>query len=629
MSAAYNVIVRDCSNESAMPLHARMSAPAMADDTLARMFWGRVARGGDRPAQRVKRGGSWVDVTWRSLGEEVREVALGLMALGRGPGDAVGLLSQSRAEWVRADFAIFSAGARTIPIYPSYPAEEIGYIVRDAGVRTVIVEDPGQLAKALEAADGLAAVDSIVLIEGDPPAGGVARGPRVVSWAGLRALGRERRGELADRLDAAMAAVSPEDVATIVYTSGTTGHPKGVVQTHGNHLGALRAVSGVLGIREGDVHLLFLPLAHSFARLESFMGIHAGLVTAFAESIDRLADNLREVSPDFICSVPRVFEKVYAKILSGVEAGSAVKKRIFYWALGVGRRASALDRQGQPRPAVLAAAHALAHRLVFRKLHDALGGRLRFCISGGAPLGRDIAEFFHAVGILILEGYGLTETCPILAVNRPDRYRFGTVGPAVPSVELKIAEDGEILGRGPNVAKGYHARPQETAEAFEPDGWFHTGDIGEIDADGFLRITDRKKDLIKTAGGSYVAPQHIEALLKRDRFVSQALVYGDRRPYPVALITLSAEELDRFARRAGLGDRPMAALVQNPAVVERVRAIVEAANTELASYARVKRFAVLPHDWSLDGGQLTPTLKVKRKVVSASHAELIESLYQS
>jgi long-chain acyl-CoA synthetase len=601
----------------------------MAEDTLARMFWHRVERSGDRPAQRVKRDGKWADVTWRALGQEVRELALGLLALGRSPGDAVGLLSQSRAEWVRADFAIFSAGARTIPIYPSYPAEEIGYIVKDAGARTLIVEDAAQLAKAAGAASALAGVDSIVLMQGDPPAGGASRGPRVMSWEAVRALGRERRGQLGERLEAAMAAVSPADVATIVYTSGTTGHPKGVLQTHGNHLGALRAVSGVLGIREGDVHLLFLPLAHSFARLEAFMGIHAGLVTAFAESLDRLGDNLKEVSPDFICSVPRVFEKVYAKILSGVEAGPVVKRRIFYWALGVGRRARALDRQGRPRPAALAASHALAHRLVFRKLHHALGGRLRFCISGGAPLGRDIAEFFHAVGILVLEGYGLTETCPILTVNRPDRYRFGTVGPAVPTVELRVAEDGEILGRGPNVAKGYHARPQETAEAFEPDGWFHTGDIGEIDAEGFLRITDRKKDLIKTAGGSYVAPQHIETLLKRDRFVSQALVYGDRRPYPVALITLSVEELDRFARHAGLDDRQVAVLVRNPAVIERVRSIVDAANAELASYARVKRFAVLPHDWSLDGGQLTPTLKVKRRVVSQSHAELIESLYQS
>jgi long-chain acyl-CoA synthetase len=600
----------------------------MAEDTLARMFWERVDRYGERVAQRVRRDGRWVDVSWRSLGDEVRELALGLVALGRGSGSAVALLSGTRAEWVRADFAIFSASASTIPIYPSYPAEEVAYVVNDSGARTLVVEDAAQLAKVLEAVKEMPTVDSIVLIDGALPTGAPPRGVRLLTWDALRALGRERRGELEARLAAGMASVSPSEVATVVYTSGTTGHPKGVVQTHGNHLAALRGVAQVIGAREGDVHLLFLPLAHSFARLEAFMGVYLGLVTAFAESLERLAPNLREVSPHFICSVPRVFEKVYAKVLTDVEAGPAAKKRVFYWALGVGRRASALEREGQRVPLGLAAQRALAHRLVFRKLHDALGGRLRFCVSGGAPLGREIAEFFHGVGILILEGYGLTETCPILAVNRPDRYRFGTVGPAVPGVELRIEADGEILGRGANIATGYYGRPRETAEVFRPDGWFHTGDIGEIDADGFLRITDRKKDLIKTAGGSYVAPQHLENLLKRDPFVSQALVFGDRRPYPVALLTLNADELAKFARNAGLGDKPPTELARNVAVLERVRRAVDAANAELASYARLKRFAVVPGEWSPEGGQLTPTLKVKRRVVSEAHADLIESLYQ-
>jgi long-chain acyl-CoA synthetase len=359
------------------------------------------------------------------------------------------------------------------------------------------------------------------------------------------------------------------------------------------------------------------------------MGIHNGLVTAFAESLEKLAENLKEAAPDFIASVPRVFEKVYAKVLSGVEAGSPMKKKIFYWALGVGREVSRCRQEGRAPGVGLRVRHRFAHKLVFSKLHAALGGRLRFCFSGGAPLAREIAEFFHAVGILILEGYGLTETCPILTCNRLDQFKFGTVGRAFPGVELRIAEDGEILGRGPNIAKGYHRRPAETAEVFKPDGWFHTGDIGEIDADGFLKITDRKKDLIKTAGGSYVAPQYIENLLKGDPFVSQALVYGDRRPYPVALITLNPEELGKFARNAGLGDTPPAELARNPAVVERVRRTIDGVNAQLASYAQVKRFAVLPGDFTQEGGELTPTLKLKRKVVSQNHAELIESLYQS
>jgi long-chain acyl-CoA synthetase len=401
------------------------------------------------------------------------------------------------------------------------------------------------------------------------------------------------------------------------------------VQTHGNHLAALAAAGQVTEVQPGDVHLLFLPLAHSFARFESFIGIHQGLVTAFAESLEKLSDNLKEVRPHFICSVPRVFEKVYAKVLSGVEAGPGVKKKLFYWALGVGREVSRRRREGQPIGLALGAQHGAASKLVFSKLHAALGGRLRFCFSGGAPLAREIAEFFHAVGVLIIEGYGLTETCPILAANRLSRFKFGTVGLAFPGVELKIAEDGEILARGGNIAKGYFRRPEETAEVFKPEGWFHTGDIGEIDADGFLRITDRKKDLIKTAGGSYVAPQYIENLLKGDPFVSQALVYGDRRPYPVALVTLNPEELGKFARNAGLGEKPLAELARNPAIVERVRRTVDGINEKLASYAKVKRFAVLPGDFTVESGELTPTLKVKRKVVSHNYADLIESLYQS
>jgi len=598
----------------------------MATDTLARMFWDRVERSGDRPAQQFKQGADWKTITWREVGDVVREVALGLIALGRDKGDVVALLSASRAEWVQADFAIFSAGCVTVPVYPTYPPDLIAYVVNDSGAKTIIVEDPAQLAKVLQARDKMPALEQMIVIAGyeapQPP-------KMVMTWESLRRLGRENvaahKSTLADRV----ASTRPTDLATIVYTSGTTGPPKGVMQTHGNHIAAVTASKQATPVQEGWVHLLFLPLAHSFARLESFLGVTHGLTTAFAENLDKVGDNLKETRPHFICSVPRVFEKVYGKILAGVEAGSPAKKKIFGWAVSVGRDVSRHQQRGQPVPATLELKRKVAHKLVFSKLHAALGGRLQWAVSGGAPLSRDIAEFFHAAGILLLEGYGLTETCPALTFNRPDRFKFGSVGQTLPGVQLRIAEDGEILARGPNIATlGYYKQPEATREVFDPDGWFHTGDIGTVDQDGFLVITDRKKDLIVTAGGMNIAPQNIENLLKADPFISQVMVYGDRRPYPVALITINPEELSKFAREQGILTSEAAAIVKHPKVAERIGRTVEEKNTQLQSYAKIKRFTVLPTDFTLDGGELTPTLKVKRKVVSQKYKDAIEELYR-
>ena len=598
----------------------------MAPDTLARMFWDRVERSGDRPAHQFKQSADWKTITWREVGDVVREVALGLLALGRGKGDAVALLSTSRAEWVQADFAIFSAGCVTVPVYPTYPPDLIAYVVNDSGAKTIIVEDPGQLSKVLEAREKTPGLEQIVVMSGyDAP-----QPPKMVmTWDTLRRLGRDsvdaHRSTLAERV----ASTRPTDLATIVYTSGTTGPPKGVMQTHGNHIAAVTASKQATPVEEGWVHLLFLPLAHSFARLESFLGVAHGLTTAFAENLDKVGENLKETRPHFICSVPRVFEKVYGKILAGVEAGSPAKRKIFGWAVSVGRDVSRHQQRGQPVPATLELKRKLAHRLVFSKLHAALGGRLQWAVSGGAPLSRDIAEFFHAAGILLLEGYGLTETCPALTFNRPDRFKFGSVGQTLPGVQLRIAADGEILARGPNIATlGYFKQPEATREVFDLDGWFHTGDIGTIDGDGFLVITDRKKDLIVTAGGMNIAPQNIENLLKADPFISQVMIYGDRRPYPVALITVNPEELSKFAREQGILTSAAATIVKHPKVVERVGRTVEEKNTQLQSYAKIKRFTVLATDFTLDGGELTPTLKVKRRVVSQKYKDAIEELYR-
>jgi len=597
----------------------------MTQDTLAKMFWNRIERSGDQPAQQAKRDGVWKTLTWKEVGQAVRELAAGLLALGRKKGDAVGILSASRAEWVHADFAIFSVGCVTIPIYPTYPADLIQYIVNDAGVRTLFVEDTTQLAKVLEVQGKMEGLEQIILIQAEA---GKTPNPWVQTWEQLRRLGRDSLDRVRSELEARRAGGRSDDVATIVYTSGTTGPPKGVVQTHGNHMAALDSAAQTTSIAEGDVHLLFLPLAHSFARLEAFIGIHRGLTTAFAENIDKLRDNLPEVRPHFLCSVPRVFEKVYAGVLAKAEAGSPLKKKIFRWAVGVGKEVSRLKQAGKPVPGLLGFKYRIASKLVFSKMHAALGGRLRFAVSGGAPLSREIAEFFHAAGILILEGYGLTETCPVLTNNREDKFKFGSVGLPLPGVEIRIAPDGEILGRGGNIAKGYFKKPDATAEVFLADGWFATGDIGTLDEDGFLFITDRKKDLIVTAGGMNIAPQNIENLLKGDPFVSQVMVYGDRRPFPVALITLNPDELTAFAKAEGILTPDSAALTRHPRVVERVSRIVEERNGELQSYAKIKKFTILAGDFTVENGFLTPTLKVKRKVIRDKYQDALDQLYR-
>jgi long-chain acyl-CoA synthetase len=594
------------------------------DKTLGQMFWARVEQSAGQPAQMVKKGDRWHTLTWAEVGERVRELALGLLALRLARGETVALLSRSRAEWVQADFAIVSAGGVTVPIYPTYTSEQIAYLVNDSEARTIFVEDPAQLVKVLEARASMPELERIVVIQGYE-----GRDPAVLTWDGLRRLGREHEAALRSLLADRLGAARPDEVATIVYTSGTTGPAKGVVQTHRNHMAALGATAEVAPVRTGDVHLLFLPLAHSFARLEAFMGVYYGLTTAFAESLDTLAENIREVRPHFIVGVPRVYEKVQARILAGVQASSPIRRRIFSRALEIGREVSRLTMAGRPISLALRMKRAVAHRLVFSKLHQALGGRLRFAVSGGAPLSPEIAAFFHATGLLVLEGYGLTESCPVLSFNRIDHFKFGSVGRPVPGVDLRIAPDGEILARGANVAtRGYWKRPEATAETFDPDGWLRTGDIGRIDEDGFLFITDRKKDLIVTSGGINIAPQVIENLLRGDPLVSQAMVYGDRRPYPVALVSVEREALARLARARGLLSTDYAQLARHPEVLDRVQRIVEEKNAQLPSYARVKKVAVLPADLSEETGELTPTQKVKRKLVAEKYADLLESLYE-
>jgi len=603
----------------------------MTYKNLAEMFFERAAARPESPRYRVKRGDVWQEVTWGEMATAVRETAAGLLELGIAPGQKVAILAATRPEWVEADLAIYSCGGVSVPIYQSNLPQECGYILANSESRVCFVEDSRQLQKIRTVQrDGFeldgqrfpVEVSRIVLMEGE------SDGADAVTLGELRASGRAAIGRNEATIRERIAALRRDELATIVYTSGTTGPPKGVMQTHGNHLATLEAVAEVGLAHEGDVELLFLPLAHSFARMLEYYGLWMGTVTAFATSIDALAQEIVEVRPQVIASVPRVYEKIYGRIMSTRAGGSAIKRWLFDWALEAGRARSLYQQQRQPVPLLVALQAAVADQLVLSRVHEVLGGRLRVMISGGAPLALEIMEFFHAAGLLILEGYGLTETAPILTVNRPDNYKFGTVGPAIDGVTLEItAGDGEILAKGPNISRGYYKRPDATAEAWDSEGWFHTGDVGEIDADGFVRITDRKKDLIKTSGGKYVAPQNIENLLKTQPHISQAVVIGDNRKYCVALLTLDLDEVERFAKEHQIEHRDPTELYRHPRIVELVDAEVQAVNKHLASYESIKYFRILDRDFSQETGELTASMKVKRKVVTERFRALIEEMY--
>jgi len=594
---------------------------------LPQMFFSRAAELSSRPRYRYRVGDGWREVRWREMEIRVLETAAAFVDDGVRPGDRVAILSATRPEWVEIDLAILACGALTIPIYQSSLPGECGYIIANSESSVALVENAKQRIKIDEVTARGFELDGVrqkvdlrrVITIDDADGEG--------SFRAFVERGRAALPRLRPEIERRVAALTRDDVATIVYTSGTTGPPKGVVQTHGNHLATIESALRLGLIREGDVDFFFLPLAHSFARMVEYLDIASGTITSFARSIDTLAEDMVAARPHLVPAVPRIYEKVYARILASRDAASPVKRRLFDWAVSVGRARSRCEQEGRPVPLTTSLQNVVAHRLVFARIHQLLGGNIRYMTSGAAPLAREILEFFHAMGILILEGYGLTETTPSLTVNRPDRFKFGTVGLPLDCCELRIAEDGEILARGANVAKGYYRRPEATAEAWDAEGWFHTGDIGEVDIEGFLRITDRKKDLIKTSGGKYVAPQKIENLLKMQPHVSQAVVIGDNRKFCVALITLDQEEVSRWASAHGIGDVRPESLAGNAEVRALVESEVGEVNRQLASFESIKYFRILPGDFSPESGELTPSLKVKRKVVAERYRPVIEEMY--
>jgi long-chain acyl-CoA synthetase len=599
-----------------------MSEPSFR--SVVEMFQHRVASTPDAEAMSGKRDGQWHAMTWRQTERRVRAGAGGLLSLGLQKGERAAILATSRPEWVIADLGILAAGGATSTIYTSNTAEESAYILVNSDARVCFVENAMQDAKLREVRDQLGHVVQLILIDGEPAVDD--------GWT-ISLTELERRGDAWNtanpgRLDEVIAAVGPTDLATLIYTSGTTGKPKGVMLTHDNWLFEAETIAdlGILG--PTDKQLLFLPLAHSFGKVLEVAFIRLGVITAIDGNIDDLVANLAVVRPTIMAGVPRVYEKVYNRVVTGAREGGGLKYRIFQWALDVGGRVSRLRQTGGQPAGLLAFQHRLADKLVYSKLKARLGGRLRFLVSGGAPLSRAIAEFFHACDVLILEAYGLTESSAGSVGNRPERYKFGTVGIPYKGVETRIAEDGEILLRGRGIMRGYYNLPEDTAEALEADGWFHTGDIGHLDADGFLSITDRKKDILVTAGGKNIAPQNIEGQLKAAcPYVSQVVMLGDRRPFCVALITLNEETAGKWAREHGIEYKDYADLATRPALQHLIRDGIEAVNATLASYEKIKDFHLLDHDLSQETGELTPKMSVKRKVVEANHKEILERFY--
>jgi long-chain acyl-CoA synthetase len=588
--------------------------------SMARMVLERVAATPDWEAFRYPVGDRWDSLDWRQVGERVRTIAAGLIALGIRPEDRVAIAADTRLEWILADFGIMCAGAATTTIYPATPAADLAFILRDSGTRIVFAENDEQIAKLRAHRTSLPELVKVVTFDGTPDA------EWTIGLAELERLGSGRLDAQPSAVDDATAAVGPESLATLIYTSGTTGRPKGVRLVHDNWTYEGKAIQALGLLTPDDVQYLWLPLSHSFGKVLLSAQLAVGFASAVDGRIPKLVDNLAVVRPTFMAGAPRVFEKVQHRVVA--MAGSGIKRRIFQWSLGIGHQAAERSRAGKQPTGLLKVQHAVANRLVFAKLRERFGGRLRFFVSGSAALSREVVEFFHAAGVLVLEGYGLTESSAASFVNRPGDFRFGTVGRPLPGTEARIADDGEVLLRGPGVMRGYHDLPEETAAALTGDGWLHTGDVGVLDADGFLRITDRMKDLIKTSGGKYVAPQSIEVAFKAVcPYASEIVVYGEGRPYCVGVVALDPEAVASWAKDNGLGHLSFAEL----AVDERVRALIasslEETNSRLPRWETIKRFAVLAHELTVEGGDLTPSLKLKRRAVAAKHRDLLESLY--
>jgi long-chain acyl-CoA synthetase len=571
---------------------------------------------------RYKSGGSWKDISTQDFVATVRSLTLGLESLGIGKGDPVAILSENRPEWTAFDHALLNLGAISVPIFPTLLIDQVRFILDNSAARVLVASGSAQFEKIRPALPSLKALQRVILM--DPPP---ALPEGVLPWGAVAGAGEKIDRAEPERFDRLRSAVGQEDLASILYTSGTTGEPKGVMLTHGNIVSNVNATLRLIPFSATDSTLSILPLSHILERMVEFAYLSAGASLSFAESFHTVSQDILEVRPTVVACVPLFFDKVHDRVIAAAGASPLPRRLLFALALGIGRRQARASLAGRAAPVWVRLLHPAADRMVFSKIRERMGGRIRFFISGGAPLSARTAEFFYAAGVRVLEGYGLTETSPVIAVNTLERTRIGTVGPVIPGVEVRIAEDGEILARGPNVMKGYFRNEEATRAAME-GGWFHTGDIGEIDADGFLKITDRKKELLKTSGGKLVAPQPLESLLRSDRFISQAVAIGDRRKFIAALIVPNFQWLESYARHKQIPFKEVSELMENPRVLDLYRRRIEAKMRGLPSYEVVKKFRFLPRELTPEAGELTPSLKIKRRVIEQKFAELIESIYR-
>ena len=566
----------------------------------------------------------WKKMTWAEAGERVRAIAGGLHSFGLGLEERCAILSSTRLEWILADLGVLGAGGATTTIYPSNTPEECEYIINDSQTQYVFAENDDQVAKLLEIREQIPQVKHVINFDG-----GESEDGWVITLKQLEELGDAFNKENPEKYEAVISELKEDHLSTLIYTSGTTGKPKGVELLHRSWVYEGKGIHDLGILSASDLQYLWLPLSHSFGKVLEASQIYTGYPTAVDGRIPKLVDNLAVVRPTFMAAAPRIFEKVYNKVVTNAQGGGAIKYSIFKWAVKIGSQVSKLKQKGKEPSGLLAIQAKLAHKLVFSKLQERFGGRLKFFISGSAPLSRELAEFFHAADILILEGYGLTESSAASFVNLPESYKFGTVGLPLPGTEVKIAEeDGEILIKGPGVLRGYHNMPEVTAETLK-DGWLMTGDIGELDADGFLKITDRKKDLIKTSGGKYVAPQALEGTLKSlSPYISQVLVHGNKRNFCTALVTIDEESIAGWAEENGLSNLSYEALTKHEKVIAMVQEAVDELNSGLARYETIKKFAILPKDLTVEDGEMTASLKVKRKVIEKKYMSVLDSFYE-